>query len=154
MPITLVKNALARLRAVADKLSFLGPTLARLTVGVVFFGTGWGKLHSLPDVTKFFAELGIPFPAFNARLTACTEFFGGILILAGLGTRLVALPLAFTMVVAIVTAKRAQIDGPTALFGFEEWSYLVLFIWIALAGAGPLSLDALIARLRRRRRTA
>jgi putative oxidoreductase len=52
-------------------------------------------------------------------------------------------------VVAILTAKRAGIDGAVALVGFQEWSYLVLFIWIALAGAGPLSLDALIARLRR-----
>ena len=148
---TTISTAIGRVRAVADKVSFMGPTLARLTVGVVFMGTGWGKLHSLADVTTFFTTLGIPFPGFNARLTACTEFFGGLLILLGLGTRLVALPLAFTMVVAILTAKRADIDGLSTLLGFEEWSYLVLFVWIALAGAGPLSLDALIGRLRKRR---
>ena len=140
--------ALDRLRAVGDRLRFLGPTLARLTVGLVFIGTGWGKLHSIPDVTQFFTELGIPMPGFNARLTACTEFFGGLLILAGLGTRLVALPLAFTMFIAIITAKRDKIDGLVSLVGFEEWSYLVFFIWLAVAGAGPLSLDALIVRLR------
>ena len=55
---------------------------------------------------------------------------------AGLGTRLVSLPLAFTMVIAILTAKRPDIDGLTALVGFEEWSYLVIFIWIALAAPG------------------
>src|SRR3954454_2726133 len=96
-----VTTTLDRLRQTADKVSFLGPTLARLTVGLVFIGTGWGKLHSLPDVTEFFTSLGIPLPAFNARLTAGTEFFGGLLILVGLGTRLAALPLAFTMVIAI-----------------------------------------------------
>lgn len=147
---TLVRNLRTRLRAL-DKASFLGPTLARLTVGIVFTATGWGKLHSLPEVTAFFADLGIPFPAFNARLTACTEFFGGLLVLSGLATRLVSLPLAFTMVVAILTAKRASIDGVASLVGFEEWSYLVLFLWIALAGAGPLSVDGLIAGLRKRR---
>jgi putative oxidoreductase len=147
---TLVRNILGRLRAVGDRISFMGPTLARLTVGVVFIGTGWGKLHSLPDVTSFFNDLHIPFPAFNARLTACTEFFGGTLILLGLGTRLVALPLAFTMVVAIITAKRGDITGVSSLLGFEEWSYLVMFLWLALAGAGPLSLDALVGRWRRR----
>ena len=146
-------SARARLRAVADKLAFLGPTLARLTVGLVFIGTGWGKLHSIPDVTSFFTDLGIPAPGFNARLTAATEFFGGLLVLLGLGTRLASLPLAFTMMIAIITAKRANIDGITALVGFEEWSYLVFFIWIALAGPGPLSLDALIARVRGRART-
>jgi putative oxidoreductase len=139
-----------RLQRLADltsrRLAFLGPTLARLTVGLVFIGTGWGKLHNLGDVTDFFASLHIPAPGFNARLAASTEFFGGIAVLVGLGTRLAALPMAFTMVVAILTAKRGDITGLTALVGFEEWSYLVFFVWLALAGAGPLSLDALLRR--------
>ena len=149
--LTTITNLLARLRAVGDKLTFIGPTLARLTVGLVFIGTGWGKLHSLGDVTEFFTSLHIPAPGFNARLAASTEFFGGILVLVGLGTRLASLPLAFTMVVAILTAKRADINGLTALVGFEEWSYLVFFIWLAVAGAGPLSLDNLVTRWLRRR---
>lgn len=149
--LNIVEKALLRLRAVGDKLAFLGPTLARLTVGLVFIGTGWGKLHSLGDVTDFFASLRIPAPGFNARLAASTELFGGILVLVGLGTRLAALPLGFTMVVAILTAKRAEITGLTALVGFEEWSYLVFFVWLAVVGAGPLSLDALAVGRRSRR---
>jgi putative oxidoreductase len=149
-----IDTTLARLRAGADKLSFLGPTLARLTVGLVFIGTGWGKLHSLGDVTDFFASLHIPAAGFNARLAASTEFVGGILVLLGLGTRLASLPLAFTMVVAILTAKRGDITGLTALVGFEEWSYLVFVLWLAVAGAGPLSLDRLVSRLRNRRTAA
>jgi putative oxidoreductase len=144
----LLTNLLARLRAVGDRLAPLGPLLARLTVGIVFMGTGWGKLHTLDNVTQFFTDLGIPMPGFNARLTACTEFFGGILILLGLGTRLVALPMAFTMVIAIITAKRDDLKDFTSLFGFEEWSYLVFFVWLAVAGPGPLSVDGLLARLR------
>jgi len=152
--LTFIARTLGRLRATGDKLAFIGPVLARLTVGLVFIGTGWGKLHSLGDVTDFFASLHIPAPGFNARLAASTEFFGGILVLVGLGTRLAALPLAFTMVVAILTAKRGDISGLTALVGFEEWSYLVLFLWLAVAGAGPLSLDALVSRFRRRETSA
>jgi putative oxidoreductase len=148
--LTTVQNALARLRNRADQLSFIGPALVRITLGVVFIGTGWGKLNTLPQVTEFFASLHIPAPAFQARLAASTEFFGGILVLVGLGTRLVSLPLAFTMVVAILTAKRADIDGISSLLGFEEWSYLVMFLWLAFAGAGALSLDALVSRLRGR----
>jgi len=150
MLIKLTENVLQKVRTFADRASFLGPTLARITVGLVFIGTGWGKLHSIPEVTSFFTDLHIPAPGFHARLVAGTEFLGGLLVLLGLGTRLVSLPLAFTMVVAILTAKRANIDGLTTLVGFEEWSYLVMFLWIALAGPGPLSLDALICRLRRR----
>jgi len=145
-----IDHTIARFRTTGDELAFVGPTLARLTVGLVFIGTGWGKLHNLADVTEFFTTLHIPAPAFNARLTAATEFFGGLAVLLGLGTRLVSLPLAFTMVVAIATAKRGDITGLTSLVGFEEWSYLVLFLWLALVGAGPLSLDHLSSWFRKR----
>jgi putative oxidoreductase len=135
---------LERLQSLARRLEPIGPTLARLTVGLVFIGTGWGKLHRLPEISAWFAELHIPAPGLNARIASSTEFFGGILVLLGLGTRLAALPMAFTMVIAILTAKRADIDGLTTLVGFEEWSYLVMFLWLAVAGPGPLSLDRLV----------
>jgi putative oxidoreductase len=139
-----------RLRAFTRRIEPLGPTLARITLGLVFIETGWGKLHSLPDVTEFFTKLHIPAPGLNARVAASTEFFGGILVLLGLGTRLASLPMAFTMVIAILTARREDVDGVTALFGFIEWTYLVLFLWLAVAGGGPLSLDRLVwPRLRR-----
>lgn len=142
------------LQTVERRLSFLGPTLARLTVGLVFIGTGWGKLHTLPDVTEFFASLHIPAPGLNARLAASTEFFGGLLVLVGLATRLASLPLMFTMVVAILTAKRPELDGLTSLVGFEEWSYLVFFVWLAVAGPGPVSLDRFVARWLDKKKTA
>ena len=148
--LNIIKTSFDRLRTLANKSSFLGPTLARLTLGVLFMGTGWGKLHSLPDLVQFFTDLHIPAPAFQARLVASTEFFGGLMLLLGLGARLVSVPLAVTMVVAILTAKRADIDGVSTLFGFEEWSYLVMFLWIAVAGPGPLSLDRLLGVVRRR----
>jgi putative oxidoreductase len=134
-----------RLHDLARRLAPLGPTLARLTVGLVFLKSGWGKLHSLPDVTDYFTSLHIPMPGFNARLAASTEFFGGLLLVVGLGTRLVVLPMAFTMVIAIITAKLPDVHDVWDFAGLEEWSYLVFFIWFALAGAGPLSLDRLIA---------
>jgi putative oxidoreductase len=147
-----MKNAIERITTIRDKVAFIGPTLARITVGSVFIGTGWGKLNNIAQTVEYFASLHIPAAGFQARLAAGTEFFGGILVLLGLGARLASLPLAFTMVVAILTAKRAELDGLTTLLGFEEWSYIVFFVWIALAGPGPLSLDALIDRRRKRQR--
>ena len=143
---TLIKTTRHRLQTLTRKLAFLAPALIRITLAVVFIQSGWGKLQDLGKVTQFFTELGIPAPGFNAALAAGTEFFGGILILLGLGARLAALPMAFTMVIAIITAKRGDIDGVTSLLGFEEWSYLVMFLVIAIGGPGALSLDALIAR--------
>jgi putative oxidoreductase len=135
-----------RLLGVVRHLAFVGPTLARLTVGLIFVGTGWGKIHDLPRVVDFFTDLHVPLPGFNARLVACTELLGGAAMLLGLGTRLFAVPLSVTMVVAILTAKRPEIEGLTSLLGFEEWHYLVLFLWLAVSGPGPLSLDHLVAR--------
>ena len=77
---------------------------------------------------------------------ATTEFVGGLCLVLGLLTRLAAIPLATTMVVAILTAKRADIEGVTGLFGLEEWTYLVVFVWLAFAGPGKASLDWLIGR--------
>src|SRR6516162_4494082 len=107
---SLVKIA-RRLRGLATRLSWLPPALVRVTLGVVFMGTGWGKLHSLDKVTDFFMQLGLPAAHFQAVLVASTEFFGGLAILLGVATRLAAIPLMITMIVAIATAKRSEIDG-------------------------------------------
>jgi putative oxidoreductase len=143
---TLIKTTRNRMLALTQRLAFLAPLLIRLTVGVVFIGTGWAKLNNMAGTVEAFQGWGVPLPELNARVASCTEFFGGILLLIGLGSRLVSLPLAFTMVVAILTAKRENIDGFQTLLGFEEWSYLVMFLTIAIIGPGAVSVDAFIAR--------
>ncbi len=147
---SIISRAQSRFLAVADRLSLLGPTLARLTLGVIFLGTGWGKLHGLDKVTAFFTELGIPAPGFNAVVASTAEFVCGSLLLVGLLSRLASLPLILVMTVAILTAKRDALHGIADLLGFEEWTYIVLAVWITLAGPGPLSLDRLLQHLLRR----
>jgi putative oxidoreductase len=146
MSIASLKRLRVRLLALTERLSFLAPALIRVTVGLVFLRTGWGKLHDLDGTTEYFASLHIPMAGLNARIASATEFFGGILILVGLGARLVALPLAFTMVVAIVSAQLGEVKGLIDFVALDEWSYLVMFLVIALRGPGTLSLDALLAR--------
>ena len=94
--------------------------------------------------TSFFTELGIPFPAEQAAMVAGIELVGGTLVLLGLFTRFAALPLMAHMVVAILTAKRPEIDGIRSLLAFEEFTYLAGFLWLFVAGAGKASLDALL----------
>jgi putative oxidoreductase len=107
---------------------------------------GWGKLHRLHDVAEFFAALHIPAPHFNAALVASTECFGGALLLVGLLTRIAAIPLIISMAVAILTAKLPKVEGFGDLVGLEELTYLVVFFWLAVAGAGKVSLDYLLAK--------
>ncbi len=48
MSTKIIAGTLDRLRQTANKISFLGPALARLTVGLVFIGTGWGSCTRFP----------------------------------------------------------------------------------------------------------
>jgi len=136
---------------VGNAFSWLSPAVARLTVGLVFFQSGWGKLHDLAKVTDYFTELGLPAPAFQAGLTSTTEFVCGSLLLLGLCTRLAAVPLTITMMVAIRTALWSQVDSLGSLFGLAEFLYITLLLWLGTAGAGPLSVDWLIERYREHR---
>lgn len=138
--------SVARWRKRLERLVWVGPLLCRASVGAVFVGSGWGKLQDLASVTEFFGQLGIPLPGFSARLVAVTELLGGAAVLLGLGTRVASLPLALTMAVAILTAKRGEIDGVRALLALEELTYLAVFLWLALAGAGRASIDHLAMR--------
>ena len=142
----LVLRIRRQILSAADRLSFVPPLLARIAIGVVFAGTGWGKLHNLDRIASFFADLGIPAPGFNAVLASSAELVCGFLILAGLLTRLAAIPLIVVMLVAIATAKRGDISGLSDLLGFTETLYVVLLAWLATAGPGSISLDRLVVR--------
>ena len=133
-------------RVVAGWFSWAAPLAVRITVGVVFMGTGWTKLQNLPAITKNFTALGIPAPEILTPFVSGVEFVGGILLLVGLLTRFAAVPLMIVMVVAIIAAKRADIDSLETLLGFEEVSYFVMFAWLAIAGPGPVSLDHFILK--------
>ena len=139
---TLRETALATLR----RLEWAPPLLARLIIAAIFVPTGWGKLHHLPDIVGFFRDLGIPYPELQAPFVSALEFAGGLLVLAGLATRVVAVGLMGTMVVAILTAVWPQLDAARDLFGKEELHYLALLAYLVVTGPGALSLDALIAR--------
>ena len=134
----------SRVLSKLERVRWLGPLALRLSLGAVFVQSGWGKLHNLEQVTKYFGELGIPFPAFSAALSSTTELVGGTLIGLGLLTRLAAVPLSIVMLVAIATARRPDIDGLLTFLAFIEVTYLAGFVWLMVAGAGKASLDALL----------
>ena len=143
-----------RMLGLAKKLEWLPLLVARLTVGVEFISTGWGKVHNLDKVTGYFAELGIPAPGFNATFASCTELVCGSLLILGLASRLAACPLIVTMVVAIVTAKKDKLHGVTNLVGFVEWTYIAILAVVVVLGPGLVSVDTLVGRALRGRAAA
>ena len=148
----IVKRAAALGLRGAAALSFLAPLLTRIALGNAFFLTGRGKLEHLDNFTQFFIELGIPFPALNAAVVARIEYYGAILLVLGLFTRIASAGLLSTMVVALLTADRSSFlqswnpeteAGPLDIAPFVN---LLLLAWLTLLGPGWLSLDALLYR--------
>jgi putative oxidoreductase len=134
-----------RVVSTTEKMRWLAPLLLRITVGITFVLTGWGKVQNIGKVIAFFQELGIPAAEIQAPFVAYTELVCGVLILVGLATRLAAVPLAGTMIVALITAKRADIHGIGDLVGQTEFVYLVVFVVIAVLGPGAVSIDKLLS---------
>jgi putative oxidoreductase len=127
----------------------------RLYWGWQFFGTGKGKLRNLDHYADYFGQLHIPFPHFNACMAGATECFGGLLLLVGLGSRLVTLPLIFTMTIAYLTAEIDSVkhifSDPDKFVTATPFLFLLACVIILVFGPGVFSLDWLIARKLRRK---
>jgi putative oxidoreductase len=137
---------------VAQRLYWLAPLFTRIAVGWVFLWSGWGKLTHLPEVTENFIGWGVPMPQILTPVVAGIEFFGGIFLLLGLLTRISAGALGVVMIVAVRLASWDQVDSLETLLGLEEILYLALFLWLAVAGAGVVSIDHLLERWSRETR--
>jgi putative oxidoreductase len=136
--------------------------LLRLMAGGVFFWEGLLKfVYSNQGVGRF-TKLGIPFPHFTAAFIGYLEIFGGLLLLTGLMTRLIAVPFIGEMIVAILSTKISLYLGtsplplPPALptVGFwvvlheirSDYAQILTVIFLLVNGPGKWSLDAVLLR--------
>jgi putative oxidoreductase len=124
-------------------LNDLGLLFLRVTVaGVMLVSHGWGKLMSFGEKYAMFPDpLGVSSPV-SMALAVGAEVFCSAAIILGLGTRLAAIPLAFTMVIAMFVIHA---DDPWQKKEFA-FMYLLPFLTLVCTGAGRFSLDAILAR--------
>jgi len=121
----------------------LGLAVLRVAVATIFIRHGAQKLFvfGFAGVTGAFTHMGVPFPGLMGPLIGVLEFFGGIALVIGLLTRLVALGLVFDMLGAILLVQLKR-----GFSGFElEFLLLGSSLALVLTGAGGFSVDALIA---------
>ena len=124
-----------------------GMTILRVALGVTFFMHGWQKLFQMgiPGVAGFFGQVGVPAPMAAATLVSLLELVGGALLIVGLFTRWVSVPLAIDMLVAsLLVHLPAGFFAPNGV----ELVFVLLagLLALALVGPGALALDRLIAR--------
>lgn len=122
----------------------------RLYWGWQFVQSGWGKLHHIDKVTDFFTTLNLPAPGLTAHFVSSLELVGGILLILGLGSRLIGLILTVNMFVAYWTADKealfAVFSDPGKFYVADPYTFLFASAMVLVFGAGVLSIDALLAR--------
>jgi putative oxidoreductase len=144
--------------------------LIRLMAGGVFLSEGILKFVYINQGVGRFTKIGIPAPGPTAHFVAVLEIVGGLLIMSGLLTRLIAVPFIIEMIVAILSTKVSLYLGTSPLplppappqIGLwavlhetrSDYAQIMSVLFLLAAGPGPWSLDALLARPRWYRRTA
>ena len=121
------------------RLTDVGLLMIRVMLAVVFMyhGSqmlfGWFGGFGLQATAGFMEKIGIPYPLVGAILSGATEFFGGLVLLIGTGTRIAAIPMAFNMAVACLTAHH----GFNATTGGMEYPLTLGVILVSLVLMGP-----------------
>jgi putative oxidoreductase len=138
--------------------------LLRLMAGGVFLWEGVMKFVFVSQGVGRFTKLGIPFPHFSADFVGYLEIVGGLLLLSGLMTRLIAIPFIIEMIVAILSTKISMFLGISPLplppsppqVGIwavlhevrSEYAQLLTTAFLLINGPGKWSLDALLQRMK------
>jgi putative oxidoreductase len=129
--------------------------IVRILIGVGFILAGSGKLQHPEAAAKDFAGWGIPLPLMNVYAAGTTETVCGFLLILGVASRLITLPLIGTMIVAYATAHKDVFhcmgSDPSgfvqAFVTAAAFPYLVVVLVVLLFGPGLFSVDGLLKRL-------
>jgi|SRR5271168_628912 len=125
--------------------------VVRLYWGWQLAQTGWGKLHTLPQVTVFFGSLGLPAPGPTAIFVSVVEFVGGILLALGGLSRITSLAITVDMIMAYALADREALSSffsdPGKFYNADPYTFLFAGLLVLIIGPGRFSVDALMERL-------
>ncbi len=125
----------------------------RLTWGPQFFIMGAQKLSNLGQSVELFTSLGYSHPLFHTYFTGYIEMIGGILLTAGLASRLACIPLTLTTLGILSKAHASTISEwtfithPSLVSHQPPYPFLITALLILIFGPGKLSLDAWLRRL-------
>lgn len=120
--------------------------LGRIGLSLIFITAGWSKIGGYAGTVQYMESAGVP--GLLLPLVILLELGGGLALLAGLGTRWLALALAGFTLAAAVLFHGNLADPIQALFFWKNVAIAGGFLALASAGGGALSVDGLIARRR------
>lgn len=113
----------------------------RVVIGYSFYEPAMNKWKDINGIAQWFDSMGMPLPTLNAYLAASTELLGAVLLVLGLFTRLISVPLMVVMVVAITMVHMAH-GFSAGDNGFEIPLYYLMFLFLLFSqGGGKYSVD-------------
>lgn len=116
----------------------------RLTLAFGFFEPAIKKFENIKGTAEWFASMNYPLPTVNVILAASTEFAGFFLLMLGLLTRYITIPLMFIMLVAIFTVHIGN-GFSAGDNGFEIPFYYFIMLFVLFAkGPGRFSIDVAV----------
>lgn len=119
----------------------------RLFWGIGFVLAGKGKLLNLERTAGFFTDLGIPLAHASAVLVGSVECFCGLMLVLGLFSRVAAIPLTATMLVAYATVHKASLavlfQHPDVALKEEPFLFLLTCLIVIAFGPGKFAIDSL-----------
>ncbi len=118
----------------------------RLYWGGLFVFTGYNKLTHLSLTAEKFADWHIPAPYPNALAAGTTELVCGSLLVLGAASRIVAVPLIVTMIVAYLTAHADEVTDLYTFVTAPPFLNMFACVLVLLFGPGKFSADYLIGR--------
>jgi putative oxidoreductase len=121
-------------------------TVLRVAMGIVFIAHGMQKFNNgLDGFAGFLTSLNVPLPELMKWVVALLEVGGGILLILGLATRLVAVLFALEMVGTILLVKMdAGLIGEGGTGAEIDLMLLAGAIALALMGPGAVAVDRMI----------
>lgn len=131
-----------------------GLFILRLATGIIFLVHGWPKLNPNSPMKGpagfggFLKQMGVPLPIFFGWVVALLETVGAVLLILGLGTRILAVLFAIDMLVATLIAKRQVMKVGFSAQQATGWEFDFILGAVALSllftGAGNIALDPVL----------
>ena len=122
------------------------PLLGRILIAAIYILSGFGKLTAPAGAAGYIASAGLPLPYAGVALAIVVELIGGILLVIGYQTRIVALIMALFTVATAVFFHSNFADQNMFIHFFKNIAMTGGLLQVVAFGAGSLSLDASLAR--------
>ena len=125
----------------------IGALILRVTLGALFLAHGVVKFQGgIENIEGWFSSIGLP--GFMAYGVALLEIIGGIALIIGLGTKIVAALFALLMVGAILKVKLSVgLLGNGQMAGYElDLGFLAMAVYLVISGSKLLSIDQIFSK--------